>query len=228
MIKFKFHKERIQVTPQFYLFTEFTDIWNWDKQPGKPKANKLLYFVFLLCDLSQENPLRDVASEQKESESLYRVYGDKLHQFTKKERELLEPAIECYSKYNETSEERILESFDEKATELREAIEKALPETFENVKDGVTTFVTNSSIITKGLKELDAVKKLKINVINSIRREAMSQRVRGAAVLSPLSKGNIPLPSEAEMYTQYEVNNVQRPSDYSEGVVEVAELGEAV
>jgi hypothetical protein len=213
MIKFEFRKEKIVTSPQFYLFKEFTDIWKWDKTPGKPRANKLLFFVFLLCDLSEDNPLRDVPAESKEEEALYRAYGSKTHSFTKRERSLVEPAILCYIRYNKTPEERILEAFDSKAIELREELEVVKPETYENFKDGVTTFVSNSSIITKGLKELDAVKKLKMNVINAIRREAMSQRVRGAAVLSPLSKGNINLFSEAEKYVEYEVDGIQGESE---------------
>lgn len=198
MIRFEFRKERLVTTPQFYLFNEFVELWRWDRTRVKTKANKLFFFIFLLCDLTEDNPLRDIPAESKEEEALYRVYGKKTHKFSRRERELLLPAVDCYIKYNKTPEERILDAFDSKALQLRKTLEKVEPETFENSKDGVTTFVSNSAIITKGLRELDSVKKLKMNVINSIRREAMSQRVRGQAVLSPLSKGVIPLYSLAE------------------------------
>lgn len=222
MIKFEFRKEKLVTTPQFFLFKEFTAIWKWDKSIGKPKAHKLFFFVFLLCDLSEDNPLRDHPSEVKEEEALYRAYGDKTHKFIRKERELLEFAVNCYIKHNETPEERILEAFDEKAVELRGTLEEVKPETHENFKDGVTTFVSNSSIITRGLRELDGVKKLKINVINAVRRVAMTQRVRGQAVLSPLSKGTIPLTSEAELYVDYELDSIQGESESGEVVLEDA------
>ena len=165
MIRFEFRKERIVITPQFFLFEEFVAIWKSDRKPDKPRANKLLFFIFLLCDLTEDNPLRDVPSEVKEEEALYRAYGNKKHNFSKRDVELLIPAVVCYIKYNKTSEERILEAFDKKAIELRDALEVVKPENYENYKDGVTTFVSNSSIITKGLKDLDIVKKLKMNVI---------------------------------------------------------------
>lgn len=228
MVRFEFRKERIVTSPQFHLFFEFTDLWKWDRQPGKPKANKLLFFVFLLCDLTEDNPLRDVQAEVKWEEALYRTYGNKSHKFTKREVDLLGPAVRCYIKYNRISEERILESFDSKAQELRETLELVVPETHENEKDGVTAFVSNSAIITKGLKELDSVKKLKMNVINAIRREAMSQRVRGQAVLSPLAKGVIPLASEAERHTEYEIASVQREGDDNEEFSEASLITETV
>lgn len=208
-IKFNIQKERIITDPFFFLFKEFTDIWKHDKSTNKVKANKLFYFVFLLCDLTEDNPLRDVDAERKEVESKFRVFGNKNHTFSKRERTLLGAAVDCYIKYSKTAEERILESFDQKAEELRDLLDKTKPETAENSKDGVTAFVTNTDIITRGLKELDLVKKQKINVISAVRKAAMTQRVRGQVTLSPLSKGNITLPSEVELYELYETQIIQ-------------------
>ena len=122
----------------------------------------------------------------------------------------MEAAVNTYIKYSKTAEERILELFDIKAEELRKVLDSTKPETEENSKDGVTTFVTNTDIITKGLKELDFVKKQKVNVINAVRNEAMSQRVRGQIVLSPLSKGAIDVPHEYELYGSYETDTIQK------------------
>lgn len=203
MIKFNFRKEKIVTSPQFYLFKEFVAIWKFDRSNEKLKANKLLYFIFLLCDISEDNPLRDVDSAKREEESLFRAYGNKKHKFTKRERELLEPAVKCYIRYNITAEERILELFDVKAKELRQVLEDTIPETCENIQSGVTSFVSNSSIITNALKELDFVKRQKIGVIAAIRKEAITNRVRGQVSLSPLSKGNIPLASEVELHNRF-------------------------
>jgi len=209
-LKFNIRKEKIVTDANFYLFEEFVDIWKHDRDVNKRAAHKMLYFIFLLCDLSEDNPLRDVAAEHKEKEALFRVYGAKEHKFTKKERELLQRGVDTYIKYSKTAEERILELFDVKAEELRLVLENTKPETIENERDGVTTFVTNTGIITKGLKELDFVKKQKINVISAIRNEAMTQKVRGKIILSPLSKGNITIPAEHELY---EINTISGESE---------------
>jgi len=197
-IRFKFRKERIITDEIFFMFKPFRDLWNWDTAEDKEKAHKLFYFIFLLCDLTEENQLRDVPSAKKEEEAKFHAFGNKSRVFTKAELKVLEPAIACFIKYNTIPEERILEAFDIKADELRNVLEETKPETVENFKNGVTTFVSNSAIITKGLKKLDAVKKSKINVIAAVRREAMTQRVRGGTTLSPLSRGNIALPSLAD------------------------------
>ncbi len=211
-LRFKFRKERIVTDANFFLFHEFEAIWKWDKTSHRVKSNKMFYFIFLLCDLSEDNPLRDVHAEKKEEESLFRAYGDKKHKFTPKERSLVSDAVDCYIKYTKTAEERILEAFDNKAEELRDVLDGTLPETVENEKDGVTTFVSNTEIITNGLKEIDSIKRLKINVIAAVRKEAMMQRVRGQVVLSPLSKGDISITPDYEVYAQYEAEFIQGES----------------
>lgn len=212
-LKFKFRKEKLITDANFYLFKEFTDIWEWDKNPGKPMAHSFFLFIFHLCDLSEDNPIRDVAEEKKEKEALFRTFGDKAHIFTEEEHALLGPAVACYIKHNRTAEERILTSFDLKAQETREVLNDTEPETVENSKDGVTTFVANTDIIARGLKELDSIKKSKINVISAVRKEAMMQRVRGQVTLSPLSKGNIAIVPESELYAQYETYIIQGEGD---------------
>ena len=196
-IVFEIKKEKIVTDPKFFLFKAFVDIWNWDKSINKDKAHMMLRFIYLLCDISEECQLKDTPSQKRESEALFHAYKDRDYRFTKKERELVEAGVACYIKYNESAEERLLSEFDKKAEELRSKLEDTTPEALENNSKGVISFVSNSDIITKALKELDNVKKSKISVISAIKREALTQRVRGAAVLSPNSRGLITMPSWA-------------------------------
>jgi hypothetical protein len=207
-VSFTIRKERVITDEKFFLFKPFVDIWEWDKSEDKEKANKMLRFIYLLCDITEECPLKDVPSQKREAEALFHAYKDKDYKFTKKERELVTAGIECYIKYNETAEERLLSEFDNKAEELRAKLEETMPETIENFKNDVTTFVSNSEIITRALKELDSVKKSKIAVISAIKREALSQRVRGAAALSPNSRGLITTPSLADRDMNNETESV--------------------
>lgn len=207
-ISFTIRKEKIVTDEKFFLFKPFVDIWEWDDSEDKEKAHKMLRFIYLLCDITEECPLKDVASQKREAEALFHAYSDKEHKFTKKERALVEAGINCYIKYNETAEERLLDEFDLKAEELRSKLEETMPETVENFKNGVISFTSNSEIITKALKELDTVKKSKVSVINAIRREALSQRVRGSAALSPNSKGLLTVPSLADKEIEDEADSV--------------------
>jgi hypothetical protein len=207
-LTFTIRKEHIVTDPQFFLFKAFTDIWEWDKSEHKDKAHKMLRFIFLLCDITEECPLKDVPHSKREAEALFHAYKDKNYQFTKKERALVEAGIACYIKINETAEERLLGEFDNKAEELRGKLEDTMPEALANSRNGVTTFVSNSEIITRALKELDTVKKSKVSVISAIKREALSQRVRGAASLSPNSRGLIRTPSLADKDVNDEIDSV--------------------
>ena len=207
-ISFTIRKEKIITDEKFFLFKPFVDIWEWDKSEDKHKAHKMLHFIYLLCDITEECPLKDVLFQKRESEALFHAYKDKNYKFTKKERELVTAGINCYIKYNESAEERLLAEFDRKAEELRTELENTMPETVENLNRGVTSFTTNSDIITKALRELDSVKKSKIAVISAIKREALSQKVRGKAALSPNARGLLTMPSLANRDNDNETDSV--------------------
>jgi hypothetical protein len=207
-ISFDIKKERIVTDAKFFLFKPFVDIWNWDRSETKDKAHKMLRFIYLLCDITEECILKDVPVVKRESEALFHAYKDKNYKFTKKERELVEAGVACYIKYNETAEERLLGEFDNKAEELRNKLEDTTPEAVKNCNKGVTSFVSNSDIITRALKELDTVKKSKISVISAIKREALTQRVRGAAALSPNARGLIKMPLLANRDIDNETDSV--------------------
>ncbi len=203
-IRFQFRKEKIVTDATFYMFSEFVDLWNWDKSSKKKIANKMFYFIFLLCDLTETNPLKDTPAHKKEEEALHRVFKDRHYQFSDDERKVLEPAIYCYIQYNEMAEERILNIFDIKAEGLRYKLDNTKYETVENDDDGVISYATNSDIIKKGLIELDSVKKLRAIVVSSIKRDSTSNKIRGQQSLSPLSKGVIMLPDFADVFVDRE------------------------
>lgn len=193
-VKLEFVKEKLVLTPTVFMFKPFVDLWEWDTSSNKDRAHAMFYFLYLLNDLSEQNPLRDTALDKKEQEAL-RLAFKSTKKFTKAELSVLDPAIKCFVTYNNTAEERILAEFDSKAEQIRQKLEDTEPETIANDKDGVVSFATNATIITKALQNLDTIKKAKLQVVAAIKKETMSQKVRGQIVLSPLSKGQIQLPT---------------------------------
>jgi len=187
--RFEFREEKIVTDFRFYLFKEFTDIWNRDKSKDKLNANRMLYFVYLLCDIGEENPLRDVDHTKKEIEAKFRAFRDTNKQFTADERDLLERAIKLYVEINMSVEERLLVSFDKKAEELRETLEKTTPETVTNEENGVVAYVSNSKIITDALSKLSKIRTNREKIVSSIKRQSISMKVRGGLTLSPLVRG---------------------------------------
>lgn len=192
-LKFEFRQDKIVLDVKVLMFKEFTDIWNYDKTKAKVKANQLLHFVFLLCDLSQDNPLRDVDVDKREEEAKFRAFKVKTKKFTDKEHKLLESAVERYIKLNLSPEERLLNVFDRKADQLATKLETAEPEIVTNEENGVVSFVSNSKIIAGALNKLSVIRKNRETLVAAIKNEAMSSKVRGQVALSPLSRGLIPI-----------------------------------
>jgi len=198
MLEFKFRKEKIVTDYKFFLFKEFTDIWIVDKSKSKLKANKMLYFIFLLCDIGEDNPIRD-KKETKEMEAKFRAYKDKDKQFNKTDLNLLEPAIKLYIELNMTPEERLLYSFDIKAEQISDVLSTTLPETATNVENGVVSFVSNSKIITDALSKLSKIRLNREKILMSIKKEAITQKIRGKVNLSPLVRGLIEISVQEEL-----------------------------
>ena len=189
--QFEFRDEKIVIDFRFYMFKEYTDIWNKDKSKDKLKANGMLYFIFLLCDIGKDNPIKDVLSENREADAKFRAYRDREKEFSVEEISLLESAIKLYTKLNTTTEERLLEAFDKKAKEISHELEITIPETVTNSENGVVSFVSNSKIITDALSKLSKIRINREMIVSTIKKRALSQKVRGGLALSPLVRGLI-------------------------------------
>ena len=195
--QFEFRDEKIVTDFRFFMFKEFVDIWTKDKGKDKLKANRMLYFIFLLCDIGQENPLKDVDVNKRETEAKFRAYRNKEKEFVMEDIDLLEPAIKTYVELNMTAEERLLEAFDKKAIELSNILETTLPETVTNVENGVVSFVSNSKIITDALSKLSKIRTNREKIVAAIKKKAISQKIRGGLKLSPLVLGLLKLERNA-------------------------------
>ena len=191
--QFEFRDEKIVTDFRFFMFKEFTDIWTKDKSKNKLKANRMLYFIYLLCDIGKDNPLKDVEGDKRETESKFRAYRDKKKEFTMEDIGLLEPAIKTYTQLNMTAEERLLEAFDTKAIQLSKTLETTLPETVTNEENGVVSFVSNSKIITDALSKLSKIRTNREKIVAAIKKQAITQKVRGGLTLSPLVRGLLKL-----------------------------------
>lgn len=189
MYKFTFRQDKIVLDYKFYLFKEFVDIWKHDKTKSKNKANSMLHFVFLMADITEDNPLRDAPPEKREEEAKFRAFKRKDKKFSDKELELLSAAIDKYAYLNTSPDERMLQVFDEKIKEITDLLENTKPETIKNVENGVVTFASNSKIITDGLSKISKIRKTRAQILSSIKNEAVSQKIRGQLALSPLVKG---------------------------------------
>jgi len=199
MYTFEFRDGRFVTNWQFFLFKEFTDIWNYDKTVDKDAANKLLYFVFLIADITDENPLLD-ETKNRWTEAKFRAFNDSHKEFTDKQSKLIDAAIKRYIELNNTPEERLLTAFDNMANRLAHVVDTTTPETVTNVDNGVVSYASNSKIIASSLSKLSKLRSNREKIISLIKKEAITQRIRGQLKLSPLIRGLITLDLTEEEY----------------------------
>ena len=193
MVKFEFIKDKIQITPTIILFREFRNILIWGEKSGK--HNKLFKYIYHYCDLDPSNPTAAYPPSERDGDAKFRAFHDTDYKFPKKEKELVEAAVKRYIRCNSSASIRTLNRFDKKTEQLIELLNDTQPDVVENVKDGVTSYVSNVPIITGALTELDDIRKRRLMVIASIRSQAITTRVRGKLNLSPLSKGMLKIPT---------------------------------
>lgn len=190
MIKFTMKEGRLQMEHTFLMVPEFVDIWEWDKTKDKKKAHKLLFYVYLMCDLNEECPTKDLNLSNKDQQCRFLVFKDKGYQFKDDELVLVSKAIEAYILLNEIPEERMLRTYDEKMDQLRELLGDTLPVIRENTNEntGMINFTTNVDIINKALKEVSNLVKAKHDLREAVLAGRGAGHVRGKVKLSPRDK----------------------------------------
>lgn len=192
MIKFTMKDGRLQMTQEFLMIPEFTDVWNRDKTKEKQHAHDILFYVYLMCDLQDDCPTKNLDKIVKDQHCRFMVFKDKAYQFTDKDLPYVQAAVTAYTLLNETSEERILQVYDAKIDQLRIMLEEVTPVIREGVSNaGVATFTTNVDMINRALKEVSNLVKAKNELKQAILAGLSAGYVRGQLTLSPRDRGSI-------------------------------------
>jgi len=186
---------RLQMEPSFLMVPEFVSIWEWDKTKNHKKGHQLLFYVYLMCDLSDDCPTKDLDLSNKDQQCRYMVFGKKNYHFDDEEGALVSEALDAYTLLNEVPEERMLKTYDAKIDQLRILLDDTDPVIRENINDsnGVTTFTTNIDIINKGLKEIANLVKAKQELKQAVLAGHSAGHVRGKVTLSPRDKKKLRL-----------------------------------
>lgn len=190
MIKFTMKDGRLQMDHTFLMVPEFVEIWESDKTKDKKSAHKLLFYIYLMCDLGDECPTKDLDQSVKDSQCRFMAYGSKDYEFNNKELKLQIKGLAAYTLLNEVAEERILKTYDAKIDQLRTLLENTTPVIYENTNEsnGVVSFSTNIEIINKALKEISNLVKAKHDLRQTVLAGFSAGHVRGKVQLSPRDK----------------------------------------
>jgi hypothetical protein len=182
MLKFTVLDDKVCVDPNIKLIEEFDNILLYGKKKKNLElSNRMLIYVFYCCDLSEDNPMRDIDFRMKPEQAMSRAFRNEKSSFTKEEQNLIDAAIDAYNFFNETSAERAILAIDKKIDEARTTLEGAQVEIIRNTNEntGVTTFASNENIIGNLAKQIGEMMTLKIQLTNAAKKLENTGRVRG-------------------------------------------------
>jgi len=192
------------------MIKEFTDILDYaTKKDDEDLGQRMLLYVFYCCDLTEQNPLRDVDYRLKESQANSRSFpGKKPKEFNKKESSLVDSALDAYNFLNETAIERATLAYDKKIDEIRTLLESTLPEihaTYEthicemcasNHDDAlqeiqeIKSYVANDKIIASFASQLTTMAVNKLKAMETAKKIENTGRVRGKKGSSLIERGS--------------------------------------
>jgi hypothetical protein len=194
MLKFTVNNDNVCIDPNIKIIQEFNNILKHGKSiEDEDHALRMLLYVFYCCDLTEDNVMRDLDFRMKEEQSMVRAFRNKKTEFTKRERELIEAAIDAYNFFNETSAERAILSIDAKIDEARSELDDFKIERVRNVNEGtgVVTFASNISEMGTLTKQIGEMMTLKVSITNAAKKLENSGRVRGGKGSSLIERGNL-------------------------------------
>ena len=193
MISFTMKDGRLQMEETFLMIPEFVAVWEFDKTKSKLHANKLLFYIYLMCDLQDTCPTKNLSKTQKDPQCRFMAFGSKDYHFKEEELPLIQGAIDAYTLFNETAEERVLTVYDEKIDQIRHMLKTTTPAIVTNINPVTmaTTYASNVDIINKSLKEISNLVKAKNELKQAILAGLSAGFVRGQLTLSPRDQGPI-------------------------------------
>jgi len=182
MIKWEIVNKDLVVTPSSLLVPVFKQLYDIDIN--------LLKYVYLTCDITEENPLRSSKGEDREKRAL--EMSIKQLPSRKDVKDLLVKAKDCYTEYNKTSADRFLSTIDDKLDEIRDVLENTKVEVEKGTdKNGNTVWNTNASIITTMMEKVDSIQAKRESIEKRSIKESAKTRSKGNQERSTFSKGLI-------------------------------------
>jgi hypothetical protein len=188
-MKFMLEKSSTVVDPTSLKHDIFKKILDADKEIG----NKILLYVFLVCDISYDNPIRDVPYIDKQREAAMVIFDDEdysiYNNLGKEWNDLTIEAIKCYDKEVVQDEDKDIYAYDKKMDQFREILMETVPRIEKNFGPNSISYSTNIEIINTVLEDIVTLIQTKASMVSMIVQGTVPKHLRGG--LSPLTKGDI-------------------------------------
>lgn len=192
-MNWKYINNNFTINDESLLISEFKELFDLGEI-----GLQHLKFVYLVCDISEDNPFRNMDYKEKEEKAEAICYSkDKTSIFyigLAQSEEIINLITRAYHKYNElteTSPKRLIVDIDNKIDEIRRLVKTTEPKIHENinVKTGAITFATNLKIITDVLQEIDSLMATRESIDKRINKEATKVKAKGNKERSPIQEG---------------------------------------
>ena len=178
MIKFDIKDGLLTISPEVLTINVFNEIWMHDKSRSKSKASNMLVYVFHMCDITDDNFMRDVPSEQRDPLAKKNAFGNENHKFTDEEQDMIDRAMAWYEVLNKNSVMRLSVALDKKIDEITEFYDS-----------NKITSTTDLDKQTNSMNKLDKILKAKKLADDYAKYQTEKKRVKGGSELSPLEEG---------------------------------------
>lgn len=192
-ITFTLLNGQLVVDPTLVMVKEFTDIIEYgEKKKNVNLGHRMLLYVFYCCDLTSNNPMKDVDYREKEQQAMVRALGPlKKTKLTKKEEELIDAAIDAYNYLNEDALERSSNVQQRKIDEIGDLLDRTKPfiETVHDDEGNLDKVVTNEKAIAGFVKQLELLAVGMLKAKETAKKVENVGRVRGGKGSSIIERG---------------------------------------
>jgi hypothetical protein len=159
--------------------------------------DKICIFIFLLCDLSNDNPLVDRPYNTRREEALEVAFGADLNRFVALKdsngviRDLINKCIDVYLKDVNTDEQKDIATYSKKMDQFRVMLNGMKPTIEKNTHEqtGMISYSTNMEIINSVLRDIVSLIQAKSSMVALHTTGIIPKHLRGG--LSKLATGEI-------------------------------------
>lgn len=158
---------------------------------SKKLGFKYLLYVYLLKDMNNDNPIKDMREGMKHKEALRIAFKGELDRVDVEWKDLVNVALQYYDGKIVTDFQKEIRVYDDKMDQIGDVLKDMDPEieTNFNTMTGATTFTSNIDIINKMLKEVLNLIQTKTSLIALNAEGKVSKALRGS--LTPMSTGRL-------------------------------------
>ncbi len=181
MIKWEIVNKDLVVTPSSLLIEEFAQL--------QKKNILLLKYVFLKCDISENNPFKSLPESDRESKVNELIKGVTL---SPTDKALIKKCCDIYEELNKNSAQRFLKTIDDQLDQINQLLKDNPPKISEETdKQGNTVFKTNTDIIIKLIEKVDIIQAKRESIEKRSLKESAKAKSKGNQERSLLTKGAI-------------------------------------